>query len=120
MARTKHMAVRKAKEQPKKKLQFGRSPHRRAPPPGDASASGTPVKGRARTVEGGADAGTPTKKTPPKKRPYRWRPGTVALREIRKFQRSTEMLIPFAPFVRVVGEGDHYLLLKGESDALDS
>ena len=34
---------------------------------------------------------------------HRWRAGTVALREIRKYQKSTEPLIPFAPFVRVVG-----------------
>ncbi|KAL5647842.1 hypothetical protein ACJX0J_042197, partial [Zea mays] len=40
------------------------------------------------------------KKTKPR---HRWRPGTVALREIRKYQKSTEPLIPFAPFVRVVG-----------------
>lgn len=34
MARTKHAAVKKSKEQPKKKLQFARSPHRRAAPTG--------------------------------------------------------------------------------------
>jgi histone H3 len=27
------------------------------------------------------------------KRPHRYRPGTVALREIRKYQKSTELLI---------------------------
>lgn len=32
----------------------------------------------------------------------RWRPGTVALREIRKFQKSTELLIRKAPFRRFV------------------
>ncbi|KAE8794561.1 beta centromeric histone H3 [Hordeum vulgare] len=36
------------------------------------------------------------------KRAYRFRPGTVALREIRKYRKSTNMLIPFAPFVRLV------------------
>ncbi|KAK9465188.1 histone-fold-containing protein [Lipomyces arxii] len=34
----------------------------------------------------------------------RYRPGTVALREIRKYQRSTELLIPKLPFARVVRE----------------
>ena len=38
------------------------------------------------------------------KRAHRWRPGTVALREIRKFQRGTELLIRKAPFQRLVRE----------------
>ena len=38
------------------------------------------------------------------KREHRYRPGTVALREIRKFQRSTELLIPKKPFQRLVKE----------------
>lgn len=38
------------------------------------------------------------------KKPHRYRPGTVALREIRKFQKSTEMLIRRLPFQRLVRE----------------
>jgi len=38
------------------------------------------------------------------KRPHRFRPGTVALREIRKYQKSTELLIRKAPFQRLVRE----------------
>jgi len=38
------------------------------------------------------------------KRAHKWRPGTVALREIRKFQKSTELLIQRAPFQRLVRE----------------
>jgi len=38
------------------------------------------------------------------KKPRRYRPGTVALREIRKYQKSTERLIPKASFTRVVRE----------------
>jgi histone H3 len=34
----------------------------------------------------------------------RYRPGTVAIREIRKFQRSTELLIRKIPFQRLVRE----------------
>ncbi|RLN30325.1 histone H3-like isoform X2 [Panicum miliaceum] len=56
MARTKHAAVRKSKEQPKKKLQFGRSPHRRATPTGGASTSATPARA-AGTGEGAAAGG---------------------------------------------------------------
>merc|ERR1712046_313075 len=36
------------------------------------------------------------------KRAHRFRPGTVALREIRKFQKSTELLIRKLPFQRLV------------------
>ena len=32
------------------------------------------------------------------KKPHRFRPGTVALREIRKFQKSTELLLRKLPF----------------------
>jgi histone H3 len=38
------------------------------------------------------------------KKPHRYRPGTVALREIRKFQKSTELLIRKKPFQRLVRE----------------
>ena len=38
------------------------------------------------------------------KKPHRYRPGTVALREIRKYQRSTELLIKKLPFQRLVRE----------------
>ena len=38
------------------------------------------------------------------KRAHRWHPGTVALREIRKLQKSTELLIQRAPFQRLVRE----------------
>lgn len=39
-----------------------------------------------------------------KKKPHRWRPGTVALREIRRYQKSTELLIRKLPFQRLVRE----------------
>ena len=35
---------------------------------------------------------------------HRYRPGTVALREIRKYQKSTELLIRKLPFSRVVSD----------------
>ena len=38
------------------------------------------------------------------KRPHRFRPGTVALREIRRYQKSTELLVRKAPFQRLVRE----------------
>ncbi|XP_074317592.1 histone H3.3-like [Silene latifolia] len=49
-----------------------------------------------------------TRKTVPNiggvKKPHRYRPGTVALREIRKYQKSTELLIRKLPFQRLVRE----------------
>jgi len=50
----------------------------------------------------------PNKKTAPadggikEKKKMRFRPGTVALREIKKYQKSVNMLLPLAPFQRVV------------------
>jgi histone H3/H4 len=38
------------------------------------------------------------------KKPHRFRPGTVALREIRRYQKSTELLIRRLPFQRLVRE----------------
>ena len=38
------------------------------------------------------------------RKPHRYRPGTVALREIRRYQKSTELLIRKAPFQRLVRE----------------
>ena len=36
------------------------------------------------------------------KRPHRYRPGTVALREIRRYQKSTDLLLRKLPFQRIV------------------
>ena len=41
---------------------------------------------------------------PPRRRPHRYRPGTVALREIRRYQKSTDLLIRKLPFQRLVRE----------------
>ena len=40
----------------------------------------------------------------PIKKQHRYRPGTVALRDIRKYQKSTELLIRKMPFQRLVRE----------------
>jgi histone H3 len=42
------------------------------------------------------------------KKPFRYRPGTVALREIRKYQKGTELLIRKLPFQRLVREIAQY------------
>ncbi len=40
----------------------------------------------------------------PRQPPRRYRPGTLALREIRKYQKSTDLLIRKLPFGRLVRE----------------
>lgn len=54
------------------------------------------------------------------KKPHRYRPGTVALREIRKYQKSTELLIRKVPFQRLVREiaQDFKLDLRFQSTAI--
>lgn len=47
---------------------------------------------------------TPPLPSPGKKKLNRYRPGTVALREIRRYQKSTELLIRKLPFQRLVRE----------------
>ncbi len=38
------------------------------------------------------------------RKPHRYRPGTVALREIRRYQKSTDLLVRKLPFQRLVRE----------------
>jgi histone H3 len=54
------------------------------------------------------------------KKPHRYRPGTVALREIRKYQKSTGLFIRKAPFQHLVHEIaiDIKLDLRMQSTAL--
>ena len=55
------------------------------------------------------------------KKPHRFRPGTVALREIRRYQRSTELLfrkLPFQRLVREVMQSIHRGELRIEGNAL--
>ena len=54
------------------------------------------------------------------KKPHRYRPGTVALREIRRYQKSTELLIRKEPFSRLVREiaQDHKQDLRFQATAM--
>ncbi len=58
----------------------------------------------------------------PNKRKHRFRPGTVALREIRKYQKSTDLLIRKLPFQRLVREiaQDFKNDLRFQSSALNA
>ena len=66
-----------------------------------------------RNPPGAGRSGTPAQKSTPAaaeggvKKPHRYRLGTVALHEIRRYQKSTEMLIrklPFQPLVREIAQ----------------
>lgn len=54
------------------------------------------------------------------KKAHRFRPGTVALREIRRYQKSTELLIRKLPFQRLVREiaQEHKVDLRFQSAAI--
>jgi histone H3 len=82
MARTKQTA---------KKSTGGKTPRKRLP---TARKTGKAIK----SVPGTKPANTGVKQK------HRWRPGTVALREIKKYQRSTSPLIPWQPFTRLARE----------------
>ena len=63
-------------------------------------ASATSIKNQQQARRQGGGGG-PAPVNPPKRQ---YRPGTVALREIRRYQKSTELLIRKAPFARLVRE----------------
>ncbi|CAM0954915.1 unnamed protein product [Alopecurus aequalis] len=96
MARTKQTALKSTRPPPKKKLKFGREQETVSP-----STSATARRGGRRTATATPEVASAQQRA---RKPHRFKPGTVALRQIRKFQKSTELLIPFAPFVRLVKE----------------
>ncbi|KAJ7129567.1 histone-fold-containing protein [Mycena epipterygia] len=69
----------------------------------------TPAK-KAKMTARKSTGGKPPRKstggniTAPAPRKKRFRPGTVALREIRKYQKSTDLLLRKLPFARLVRE----------------
>ena len=61
-----------------------------------SKSSKSVVAKKSKKASTGASAGV--------KKTHRFRPGTVALRQIRKLQKGTELLIQKAPFQRLVRE----------------
>jgi histone H3 len=57
---------------------------------------------------------------PTKEKKHRWRPGTVALREVRFYQKGTQTLIHKAPFRRLVRELAHDPALRFQVTAIDA
>lgn len=54
------------------------------------------------------------------KKAFRWKPGTVALRQVKRLQKSTELLVARAPFSRLVREiaESHKAGLRFQSSAV--
>ena len=96
MARTKETARKKTGKSPRKQL-VTKNPMKKL----------TPAQAR-KNVAKANQAAQQNLGNPPKtgglKRPMRYRPGTVALREIRRYQKTTELLIRKLPFSRLVRE----------------
>ena len=96
MARTKETARKKTGKSPRKQL-VTKNPIKKL----------TPAQAR-KNVAKANQAAQQNLGNPPKtgglKRPMRYRPGTVALREIRRYQKTTELLIRKLPFSRLVRE----------------
>ncbi|KAI9508952.1 histone-fold-containing protein [Russula earlei] len=102
--------VKVAQAQTARKSTGGRGPSQRGGGSGDDDGDDNdddnegggrrPRAGPSRQRRGSHSAAD--RDAPPRKR--RYRPGTVALREIRKYQRSTDLLLRKLPFARVVRE----------------
>ena len=96
MARTKKTARKKTGKTPRKQLATKN-------PVKTLTAEQARKNAAKATLAGQKNLGNP-QNTGGLKRPMRWRPGTVALREIRRYQKSTELLIRKLPFSRLVRE----------------
>uniref|UniRef100_A0A1D1ZF82 Histone H3-like centromeric protein HTR12 n=1 Tax=Anthurium amnicola TaxID=1678845 RepID=A0A1D1ZF82_9ARAE len=113
MARTKHFS---RGPQPRRRRRLPARPPRppreqargQQQPKDPASSSAAPASPQPVGVrrEGSGKAKAPADKS--KRKPHRFRPGTVALQEIRRYQKSWSLLIPKAPFVRIVKEITNY------------
>ncbi|XP_072227809.1 histone H3-like centromeric protein A [Leuresthes tenuis] len=73
----------------------GKTPQRRSPVPAPAPGASS-SKAKKSTRKSGQPPVSPRKR--------RFRPGTKALMEIRKYQKSTDLLIRKGPFARLVRE----------------
>ncbi|MCJ1304138.1 centromeric DNA-binding histone H3-like protein cse4 [Hypocenomyce scalaris] len=69
--------------------------------PRTAAASGAGRTAKAKRRSAGIQPGDPL---PRPRKAHRYRPGTLALREIRRYQKSTDLLLLKLPFSRLVRE----------------
>ncbi len=76
------------------------------------STGGKSAPGRGKGKGGKAPRSSGVGYSPSRKKP-RYKPGTVALREIRRYQKSTELLMAKLPFARLVRDPNSRL--QGET-----
>ncbi|CAH1429903.1 unnamed protein product [Lactuca virosa] len=106
MARTKQIAKRSSS---KAKLKTGIASSSTSTPQPRKSPRKTPSSSEAGAGE--------------RKRPHRHKPGTQALREIRRLQKTVNLLIPAAPFIRTVREISNYFapeVTRWQAEALQA
>ncbi|KAI9718887.1 MAG: histone H3-like centromeric protein hH3v [Candelaria pacifica] len=88
----------------------GGGPSGRGPPKPSVGRRSSGVKTKRRS--GGIEPGDPL---PRPRKQHRYRPGTLALREIRRYQKGTELLLRKLPFSRLVREIALNLMPSGEN-----
>jgi|TARA_B110000305_G_C19069059_1_gene460768 histone H3 len=67
-----------------------------------AKGKGKPTSKKTGPAKGGVKPAASQKSQDGERKKMRFRPGTVALREIKRYQKSTNLLLPRASFQRVV------------------
>ncbi|XP_042477000.1 histone H3-like centromeric protein HTR12 [Macadamia integrifolia] len=102
MARTKHMATKSVGIGTRISGRTSGGAEATPASPSPSLASGLGARRNAADAPGSSAARQGQRK------PYRYRPGTVALREIRHFQKTYKLLIPAAPFIRTVREISYF------------
>lgn len=80
--------------------------------PSKAAAATSPSTGTHRPSKRKSKAPPFSGTAQKQRKPHRFRPGTVALKEIRKLQKSWNLLIPAAPFIRTVKEISNHCSLE--------
>nr|BAC79432.1 histone H3 like protein [Turritis glabra] len=113
MARTKHFATRsRPRNQTDSSSQAAgpsTNPTTGGSEGGDAAQQTTPTTSPATGRKKRAKRAKQAMPQGSQKKPYRYKPGTIALREIRYFQKNTNLLIPAASFIREVRSITHAL-----------
>eukprot|EP00920_Eleutheroschizon_duboscqi_P003503 GHVT01008187.1.p1 GENE.GHVT01008187.1~~GHVT01008187.1.p1 ORF type:complete len:218 (-),score=36.52 GHVT01008187.1:1640-2293(-) len=111
-----HFPSARGSAQPRLSGGSSRRVHRQSSPPTSPRSRqrGSPVRSAQRIREP-ENAPPPSRAAPPPRirKPHRYRPGAKALLEIRKFQQSTELLIPKMPFARLVKSVTRHYELPG-------
>ena len=101
---TRHEAAPKAPKQKKSNKSPPMTARKSFPPPATTTTSRPSTGGKKPKQRSNIPRAANISGPSPGKRMKRYRPGTVALREIRQFQKGYDLLIPRLPFARLVKE----------------